>query len=51
MSVLGQNFATVTPRMSRFTNAGLVEDTFLLLFALVCITVANVANSTITNHI
>ena len=25
MSVLGHNFATVTPRMSRFTNAGLAE--------------------------
>ena len=27
MSVLGHNFATVMPRMSRFTDAGLAEDT------------------------
>ena len=27
MSVLGHNFATVTPGMSRFTDAGLAEDT------------------------
>ena len=27
MSALGYNFATVMPKMSRFTDAGLAEDT------------------------